>query len=119
LCASESESTGRREGLRESESAFLFLDDQNQKYFPWKRAEDSSRGDADPVVAGVGGSGAQRAKPQVFCFPPSRLPLNIGLIFQLPARSVGGDDMRRPELPSRWLQAITKSLFNSKRDLRT
>ena len=70
----ENRKAGRREGLQGSENAFLFLGDQNQKYFPWKRAEDSR-------LAACGGRlGAKRANPQCLA---SRLP--AFLLF--PARS--------------------------------
>ena len=63
----ENRKAGRREGPQGSENAFLFLGDQNQKYFPWKRAEDSCR----RLVAGVLARSARTPNLSLPAFPPS------------------------------------------------
>src|SRR3954468_23268608 len=60
--------------MQGSENAFLFLEDQNQKCFPWKGAEDSS-GRPEPLVVGCGSWRRAREKEGL----ASRLPLTVGL----------------------------------------
>ena len=57
---------GRREGQQEGESAFLLLEDQNQKYSSWKRAEGPTGSKPARLC------GAKRANPKILpAFPPS------------------------------------------------